>query len=92
MAVGSSGPRDLRHPLRAAGKAHEALQHLNNGNESPGGWHISAMPGQDHNRAAKMGRREAWARFLAYDVSLASSICIHCLRSFILTDRMLLIA
>ena len=69
---GSTGPMIIQS-LRAAGKAHEALQHLNNGNESPGGWHISAMPGQDHNRAAKMGRREAWARFLAYDVSLSSS-------------------
>lgn len=57
-------------PCMCAGKAHGALDHLYSGSESPGGWQIPAAAGQGVNGAAKMGRREAWARFLAYDVSL----------------------
>ncbi len=51
-----------------AGKAHEALERTTDDSEV-GGWHIPVGPRQETTRAAKMGRREAWARFLAYDVS-----------------------
>ena len=52
-----------------AGKAHEALERGSDDSEAAGAWHIPAGPRQEGNVAAKMGRREAWARFLAYDVS-----------------------
>ena len=59
------------------GKGHEALAHLDSGTESPGAWHIQSAHWMGTYRAAKMGRREAWARFLAYDVSLSSSVAAH---------------
>lgn len=57
--------------VSGAVKAHQAMDHQTDDSEAAGAWHIPAGPRQETNRAAKMGRREAWARFLAYDVSPA---------------------
>jgi hypothetical protein len=64
-----------RTACKHAGKAHEALERQTDDSESLGAWHIPAGPRQDASRGAKMGRREAWARFLAYDVSSSFRLC-----------------
>ena len=78
-------PRGQAAYCHHAGKAHEALERGSDDSEAAGAWHIPAGPRQEGNVAAKMGRREAWARFLAYDVSAlppldfrhpASSVCV----------------
>ncbi|CAK0784807.1 hypothetical protein CVIRNUC_008011 [Coccomyxa viridis] len=61
------------------GKAHEALERGSDDSEAAGAWHIPAGPRQEGNVAAKMGRREAWARFLAYDAAV--QMCVKASRS-----------
>ena len=42
-----------------------------NGGRPSARWSIPAAPDPNSGTAVKMGRREAWARFLAYDVRTA---------------------
>ena len=71
----TDGPVDA--PLRADARAGVKAGGSTFGEDGAGGggggrpsarWSIPAAPGPGDGTAVKMGRREAWARFLAYEV------------------------